>query len=341
MTPREAKERFLRRRRNDSTTASVETYHGRLKLFVEWCDGVGIASVGDLYPYDINDYFDLRSGEAESTTVENEMYTLRKFCEFLETMGSVDDLSEKVPIPNVPEDERASDEKIPTDEALAAIRYHRENPETFGTRAHVLLELAWFTGARQGGLRVLDVRDVYQTENCVEFRHRPETDTPLKNKYYGERTVGVLEETMDAVAAFIRKHRYDIHDENGRQPLFASRYGRPTGNTFRVWSYLATLPCSYGSCPHGKSPETCEWTERNHASKCPSSRSPHPIRTGSVTWQLNSGVPIQDVSDRVNAEPKTIAAHYDKPDEEELWRRRREQMEHRRANLTNLSLTDD
>lgn len=341
MTPREAKARYLRRRRNDATESSVAAWHGRLKLFVEWCEGVGIAEVGGLKPYDINEYYDLRSGQVQPSTVEGEMYTLKKFCEFLAQIGAVEGLSEKVPIPEVPEDSRSSDVKLDSSEALALLDHYRASDRDFGTRAHAILELAWYTGARQGGLRALDLRDVYLDENYVEFRHRPGTDTPLKNTVYGERTVAVPEPSMEAIREYIGKYRYDVRDDHGRQPLFASARGRPTGNTFRVWTYMATLPCTRGACPHGKEKPACEWTERDHASKCPSSRSPHQIRTGSITWQLNSGVPIEVVSARVNAEPDVIADHYDKPSESELWRRRREQMESRRTHLSTLELTEN
>jgi len=339
-TPRQAKKRYLARRRNDATEATVKAFHGRLKLFVEWCEGVGIATVGDLKPYDVNDYFDLRSGEAAPSTVEGEMYTLKGFIEFLEQMGAVDDLAEKVPIPDVPDHARSDDTKLAEEDALALLTHYRES-DAFGTRAHVLLELAWFLGVRQGSLRALDLRDVDTTDDYVEFHHRPSTDTPLKNKYQGERVVGLPAEVSKAIAFFVEKYRNDVHDEHGRQPLLASARGRPTSNTVRVWTYMATLPCSYGPCPHGKDVPTCEWTERNAASTCPSSRSPHQIRTGSVTWQLNSGVPIDVVSERVNATREVIEEHYDKPDPDELWQRRRDQMERRRTYVDRLSLTTD
>ncbi|WP_239638600.1 hypothetical protein [Halorubrum saccharovorum] len=65
-----------------------------------------------------------------------------------------------------------------------------------------------------------------------------------------------------------------------------------------------------GGCPHDKDPDTCEWTRYVHLSKCPSSRSPHPIRTGSITWQLNQEIP-PEVAERVDATVKTIENHYD------------------------------
>jgi site-specific recombinase XerD len=329
LSPRQAKERFLRRRRADRTESSIQSYHGRLKLFVEWCEAVGITEVGDLQPYDINEYYDIRSGDVAATSVENEMYTLKEFCEFLETLGATDrDIASKVPFPDVDRDDRSSDTKLHHDQAHALIRHFRDDPDGYGTRAHVLLELAWFTGARIGGLRALDLRDVDHGENFVEFRHRPGTDTPLKNKYRGERPVAVPPATMQALSTYIQQNRFDVHDKHGRQPLLASARGRPTANTVRTWCYLATLPCVRGTCPHGKEIASCEWTDRDHASKCPSSRSPHPIRTGSITYQLNTGVPREVVSARCDTDQ--IEEFYDKPGEQERWQRYRRQMERQR-----------
>ncbi|PSQ49959.1 hypothetical protein BRD19_02380 [Halobacteriales archaeon SW_7_65_23] len=91
--------------------------------------------------------------------------------------------------------------------------------------------------------------------------------------------------------------------------------------------YQATVPCLHTDCPHGRKRETCEFLEDsyNNASKCPSSRSPHQVRTGSITWQRNCGVPADVVSRRVNSSVRVIEEHYDKPDEvEEMEKRRRQ-----------------
>lgn len=76
-------------------------------------------------------------------------------------------------------------------------------------------------------------------------------------------------------------------------------------------------------------------TERNHASKCPSSRPPHDIRTGSITWMLNLGWPPEDIAERVNADIETIEQHYDKANLDERRRRQRDRMEKRRRSLVN------
>jgi hypothetical protein len=99
--------------------------------------------------------------------------------------------------------------------------------------------------------------------------------------------------------------------------------------------YLATVPCHRTDCPHERNPDTCEWLSYSTASQCPSSRAPHHIRTGSITWQRSRGLPVEVVAKRVNSAPSTIRNHYDKEDP------RRELEERRRAHLENLELTDD
>lgn len=87
--------------------------------------------------------------------------------------------------------------------------------------------------------------------------------------------------------------------------------------------YLATVPCLHGPCPHGEDPETCEYLEYTKASQCPSSRSPHQVRTGSITWQLNREIPIERVAERVNTSVRTLKRHYDQPSTREAFEERR------------------
>ena len=81
--------------------------------------------------------------------------------------------------------------------------------------------------------------------------------------------------------------------------------------------YEATQPCMVGECPHGKRRPNCEWVPRNHASKCPSTRPPHAIRRGSVTWQRNLGFDAETVAARAAATPQVIRRYYDDPDYED------------------------
>jgi len=334
MPVRSAQERYLRRRSADSTEQSVTAWRYRLKLFTEFCEGIGVDRVGDLQRFDIDEYFERRASSVAPATLEGEMHTLSSFIEFLEDLGAVDDgLADAVRIPNVDQADRVDETKLETDRALALLRFYRNSPDWFGTRTHVWLELAWITGARQGGLRALDIRDVDLDGMFLFFKHRP-PQTPLKNGLDGERPVTLPDQTVAALERYIDHHRYDVRDEHDRQPLLASRYGRPEPNTVRTWSYQATLPCVRTDCPHGRERGSCEYTEFAHASKCPSSRSPHQIRTGAITWLLNLGWDQRDVAERVNAAEKTIEQHYDQADRRERHRRMLDRMETRRRDLT-------
>ncbi|WP_244605461.1 hypothetical protein [Halorhabdus rudnickae] len=55
----------------------------------------------------------------------------------------------------------------------------------------------------------------------------------------------------------------------------------------------------------------------------PLTRSPHPIRRGSITWQRNLGLSAETVAERAAATPSVIRRYYDDPEfGDELERRR-------------------
>ena len=88
--------------------------------------------------------------------------------------------------------------------------------------------------------------------------------------------------------------------------------------------YLATVPYLYSPCPHGNDPQTCDFLTYSTASKCPSSRSPHQVRTGAITWMRNQGIPADVVAERANISVSMLEKHYDKPEYvEEMEKRRR------------------
>jgi site-specific recombinase XerD len=325
LSPREAWESYVDQRQTETTDQSQATYYYRLKLWVEWCEEQGVEQVGDLSGWTLEQFRSHRSGEGIApTTLRGEMQTLKNFVEYLERIEAVDkDLAEKVKVPEVPEGQESDDTRLTTDEAYRLINYYRESPTESGSLSHAFLELVWHTGARLGAIRALDVRDYHSEEQYVEFVHRPEQGTPLKNKSNGERLVSLRRAVCDGLDAYIQNERWNKHDEYGRQPLFASAQGRPSRNTVRVWMYHATLPCIYGPCPHGHDPETCEFTDYNQASKCPSSRSPHQVRTGSITWHRNRGVPKEVTRTRVNASERVIDQHYDKAEARDRMELRR------------------
>ena len=324
LTPREAWKRYIDRRKPETTKQSSKGYYYKLKLFVEWCEDEQIETVSEFTGWTFETYETKRSGDdLAAITLRQEMQTLKQYVEYLERIEAVDDgLSGKVHVPKVDPEDRSSDVKLPTDQAVGLLEHYREREPA--SRRHAVLEVFWHVGCRLGALRGLDVRDYYPEEKYLDFHHRPDTETPLKNKLDGERPVALSDPVVETLDRYLRSSNFwEKHDEHGRKPLFASRQGRPGHNTVRVWMYRATLPCQYTECPHDRDPEGCEWTGLHKASQCPSSRSPHQIRTGSITWQLNKGVPVQVVSERANVATETLKKHYDKASGRERMEQRR------------------
>ncbi|WP_066417009.1 tyrosine-type recombinase/integrase [Halorubrum aethiopicum] len=325
LTPREAFERWMGRLRASKATSTVTSYHYQLKLFVEWCEEEGIATIGELTGWDIESYETERRNEGvELLSLNKEFRTLRLFLEYCARVELVDDdLPEKVDPPDVPRDAHVDETRLEHGRARMLLDYYDEHD--YGSREHALLALAWYVGARLGGIRGLDLDDYDSDDAYLQFIHRPSEKTPLKNGRDGERAVGLPRHVCDTLDAYIAEHREEKYDDYGRRPLFTTLNGRMSQNSVRARMYLATQPCLHMECPHGNEREGCDYVDYTHGSKCPSSRSPHQVRTGSITWQLNRGVPIEVVAERVNTSVRVLKRHYDQPTKrEELEERRRE-----------------
>lgn len=325
LTPRRAVHRWLDGRRSEMRDETRASYWYRLKLWAEWCESNGIETVGELDGWLVDSYYRDRSGDGIAPiTLQSEMKTLKLFIEYLERIEAVEDgLAEKVPIPSVEQSDTTDDTKLATADAVALLRYYRDDPASRGTRGHALLELFWHSGARVGGIRALDVRDFYPEADLVDFRHRPKSGTPLKNGVDGQRPVGIPRTVTEVLETYLHDYRDDVHDDHGRAPLFTTGRGRPSVNTFRRVCYGVTFPCNCRECPHDRDPESCEFTEHNQESKCPSSRSPHQVRTGSITYQRDLGFPPEVVAERVNSSVPVIEQYYDKATARERLERRR------------------
>lgn len=334
LSPREAAERWLDRRRPNLRDQTLSTLWYRLKLFVDYCEAEGFDSMQTLDGWDIDEYQLHRNQTAKPLTLEKELGTLRQWLEYCVSIGVADEsLPDAIEQPDVDATERSNDTLLEPERGERLLAWYRDGDQR-ATRAHALMEILWTVGCRAGGLRSLDVRDLDVHEQFLRFEHRPDTGTELKKGRQGERYVGLLEETAAVLDEYVRGQRLDVVDETGRSPLIPSHQGRPTTGTIRDWTYLATVPCKHDPCPHGYSPTDCEFLYYSTASGCPSSRAPHHVRTGSITWQLSRGVPIETIATRVNSSPETIKQHYDKPDP------RRELEERRRRHLDSLALED-
>jgi site-specific recombinase XerD len=323
-TPREAVERWLDKRRIELRDQTAKSLKYRLKLFADWCEENDIETLHDLDGWNIDTYETERRSTATQITLSKELGTLKNFLEWAEGVGlAPDGIAAVVEPPKMPDDP-SSDVMLAPADAQKLIRHYRNSDER-ASRCHALLELAWFTGARVGGIRSLDVRDFNADAEYVYFRHRPETGTVLKKGVDGERAVALSTSVCEVIDEYISEHRLDVHDDEGRQPLIASRVGRPTCGTIGAWMNYATAPCRHSLCPHDKKQATCNWFGYTYGSKCPSTRSPHQVRTGAITWMRNRGIPREVVKERVNASERTIEKHYDKVDPvAEMEERRRE-----------------
>lgn len=320
LKPREAVDRWLDSQSVDKTDETLSSYWYRLKLFVEWCeDHDDIESMQDLDGWLLDQYEAHRRGKHPTlSTLKNELTTLSNFLEYAEKLEIVEEgLADTIEIPTVPKSEQSSDEKLSADAAQALISYYRDLPEHRARREHALLEVLWHTAARIGEVRSLDLRD-FETlpdgDRYLVFRNRSEEGTRLKQGTRGERAILLPDGVADVIQEFVDDHRIDTTDDYGRHPLFTTNQGRASKNALRQWTYRGTVPCVHSDCPHDNDPATCEYLDHNRASGCPSSRSPHRVRTGAITWLRDSGLSEEKVADRANATVETIRTHYDKQD---------------------------
>jgi site-specific recombinase XerD len=321
LTPSDAVDRWLDRQRMELAESSVGSYARRLGHFVEWCDDEGVDHLADLEPWDLGAYEDHRRAVVAPVSLNNELTTLRQLLDWAASLDLVDDaVAEAVDPPKVDKADQVSETLLEPERGEALLAVFRAGRQY--TREHAWLELSWWTGARMGSIRGLDVDDVDLDEGHVQFRHRPEEETPLKNGYDGERIVGISDDVAEALSAYI-SNRPQTTDHYGRRPVFATQYGRIAGSTLRETCYYATHPCRAVPCPHEKDRVTCEHHSRTSSYGCPSAQSPHEVRSGSITWQLHRGLSKDVVADRVNATIEVIERHYDQARQLEEFRQRR------------------
>ncbi|WP_323173818.1 site-specific integrase [Natrialba sp. PRR66] len=347
MAPREAVNMWIDRLQSTRADETLKSYRYRLKPFLEWCEKEGIDNLNDLTSRDVFQFDSHRRADGlQVSTLNNQIGTLKQFIQFCERIDAVPaGLPTKVEVPSVDLAERVNDELLSADRA-ATIRENLHRYER-ASRRQAMFELLWHTGCRLGGLRALDLGDCFFDESDLErlrhqddiegaaldavevpfvyFRNRPET--PLKNKREGERPVAIDRDVADRVQEYIGVNRVHRPGSNDRQPLFTTEKGdnaRVSKSSIRREIYILTQPCRWGRCPHDRDTTNCEALEHGKEARCPSSRSPHPLRTGSITHMRDQGWPPEVVAERVNATPEVIREHYDHPDPIRRMQSRRE-----------------
>ncbi len=336
LSPSEAAQRWLDKRSVSLAEQTLRDYHYRLKQFTDWAESKEFDSMQELTPWLIDEFDAKRKGDdVRPITLRNHQQTVKDWLEWASEVGiAPEGVAAPIEIPDVDRSQHVSDVKLEQEYGLQLLKAFR-NGRYRATEHHVTFEILWIVGCRMGGARALDLSDVDREANVLEFRHRPETDTPLKKAEQGERDVGVPPETMAVIGEWIDNRRPTVRDDYGRQPLLATKNGRAALSTIRDWSYFATVPCRFQDCPHAKEQASCDWFTSTKATNCPSSRAPHQVRSGSITWQRNQGMDAEVVSRRVNASVRVINKHYDLPT-------KREEFEQREAeHIDKLSVDDD
>lgn len=324
-TPEEAVERYLKQRKHDLADSTVYKYRSILGQLTDWCDSQAhIETVGDLEQMDIGDFrlYKREQVDMSDTALYNTMVAVRTFIRWCESRDLVDDVSaDNVLLPD--RGRVARTETIDPDRADAILEYL--DTYEYATRRHTLFTLLWDCGLRIGAVRSIDLDDFVPDEAYIELHHRPDEDTPLKNKFDSEREVNLHKWAADVVADYIEAHRKQVTDDYGRDPLLTSQHGRPARTTLRRNVACITRPCYYSDeCPVGREIEDCEATAWKHAAKCPESVKPHSIRRSSITNWLNDGHSKELISDRMDVSTDVLDEHYDARSEEEKRELRRE-----------------
>lgn len=329
--PETALELYIAEKEPEVSRATIRSHRSRLGHFVRWFEEREIDNLNDLTGWKIHEYRLWRRNEGNLSTVsvKTQMDTLRVFIRWLGTIDGVDsELHVKVRSPDLRPGDNVREVMLESEDAEAALNY-LERYE-YASLPHVTIALLWHTMMRMGGAHAIDLEDYSPEDQYVAVVHRPETGTPIKNGPRGERLVGLSGQMCTLLDDWIRDRRPDVTDDHGRHPLLATSQGRISKSTIRQYCYRYTRPCAYGEeCPHERDPETCEATNHDELSKCPSNVSPHAIRRGSITHHLNNDVPETAVGDRANVGQKVLEKHYDQ-------RTQKEKMEQRRGYLENI-----
>lgn len=328
--PETAVDLYLDHREPELSDKSLENQRYRLTSFILWCRSEEIESMSEMTGRDLHRFrVWRRKGESENygpvskVTLRGILATLRKFLEFCAGIDAVEaGMRERVLLPEIEPEEASKDEKLDGDRAKELLEY-LERYE-YASRDHVIVAILWHTGIRLGSLRSFDLEDFSKENRYLKLRHRPESGTPLKNGRAAERSIAIGEFYTTVLQDYIDNHRHEVTDDHGREPLLSSAQGRLTATPIRRTVYEWTRPCMIGDCPHAEDPETCDFMDRDMASSCPSSRSPHGVRRGSITNHLREGTPEEVVSDRMNVSKGVLDQHYDQRSEREKMEVRRE-----------------
>jgi integrase len=328
--PETAVELYLNDRESELSKRSQYGHKSRLGHFIRWCDEQDIENINQLSGRDLHRFRLWRRSDGDLAPIseKTQMDTLRVFIRWCATIDAVpSDLHAKVVSPSMSDEDEAKDVMVDSEVAEKILNYL--SSYEYASARHVCFLLMWQALLRRGAVRALDVRDYDADEMSIEVKHRPGTDTPIKNKTRGERFIALNDETCAVLDDWLADQRPDMEDKYGREPLLASSQGRLHVTTIQNYVYSVTTPCMFtDGCPHDRDMQQCDAAEvRTGASKCPSTRSPHSVRRGAITHWLSSDVPEPIVGARANVSTEVLNKHYDRRTERKKMEQRRKYLE--------------
>ncbi|WP_372911143.1 tyrosine-type recombinase/integrase [Salinigranum sp.] len=326
LRPDEAVELYLEDRKSELAKATQYAHSSRLGHFIRWCDEQEVNNLNELTGRTLHRYRLWRraDGDLAPPSEKSQMDTLRVFIRWCGTIDAVPtDLWSKVVSPSLADGENSRDVMLDSEVADEILDYL--STYEYASERHVTFLLIWHALLRRGAIHALDVGDYDSQEMSLDVRHRPETGTPIKNKFNGERFIALSAETCSVLDAWLADRHPDSVDEFDRNPLVSTAQGRAHLTTIQSYVYSMTRPCGFtGDCPHDCDLSACEAAiDRSQAFACPSSVSPHAVRRGAITHWLNSDIPEPVVSARANVSMAVLDEHYDRRTEREKMEQRR------------------
>jgi site-specific recombinase XerD len=235
ISPSEAVQMYLEDRKPEVTQNTLYEHKCRLNRFLEWCEDESFEDMNSMTRRKAHAYKQHRVEQVAAITVEHEMRTFRIFLRFCERIGGVPDgVAASVSVPKAKRVERSRSVSLSEDAADQILDYLAKYE--YASFRHVLFNLVWNLGCRIGGIRAIDLGDFHAQSPdgpFIEFHHRPETGTPLKNKWKSERKPPIRESLRDVIVDYIEAHRHDVTDDHGRQPLLTTQQGRPAKTTIQ------------------------------------------------------------------------------------------------------------
>jgi len=298
--------------RVDATQSTTANHRYRLRKWKHFCDNQNVQTTQEIDGQTIEHYrTEILSNECSIVTNQNNLQTFRVYLRYLERVEACKQgLADKVIIPQVTNEEESKDVHLTHERAQQIIDYLARYE--WASLDHIIFHLCYHTGLRQGSLYALDVSDWHPDKQVLDIRNRE--GTPLKLRERGERNLTIADNQLArAMNEYLDEVRVEVTDERGRHPFFASKHGRYHCQSIQKVFYKVTQPCYFaGKCPvDDQNIETCQYRHHDHRSKCPESVSSHPIRRSAITHHLDSQVPKQIVSERMNVDEATLDQHYD------------------------------